>query len=1347
MTNVLQRISQLRALRAPLLSEIRRVATRRLARISYRVQIMASINEIQVSAAGVDIVNTIQEPIFTLSRIPLDQTPSIATIRREARNHITTLTANFYRRVRIVPSGENPATDLTPGGLYYGYSDTLPDRTELRVFLVRGSGISESLSDFMNLRMRNADECKLYSMGLNSDWNNKKGYCVANALLHQFKGLPRFKNLTRDSIFDTLDEVNPFFDTDNMTVKDVLTFCKLKDVSCYVVGVGNRLRAKYISKNKKSPSFYFKVANDHIYPIDCEELKKQIRYNGVTITTDIDWSKSKKVILEESDLESILEKIQELNAGGHPPLTPQDLTGGTSANEGRAPALFIKKCFSRGSSNCFHSNLNELAKHIYDNTGIMPENIKTDKQGNIISFSHLSVWVFFNPEVEVIMKILDVVRELSIIKNKQDFMFKNQPIQSITQNLIRAYRGELPKSDLNTNTFKTLTSSAPPRGAYNEVLRGIYTDHHLYKTFDIKRCHTSILYNRTHDFGIFKPWDVPREYLGGLVEGAKYYISTNFKLGELKMNAGYFDSEFVSLLLDNDIIERKVITQEIIPSYVIPASYFHDIFEIIYKTIPEHAKDLINKFIGTLGKTMSRSSATCELSTSAEHMNNWISANTESNHAKALSNSLFILFNRKETLNIETNLPIYQGIIDMSYWYLYQLCKTVCSPQSEVISFHSDSVTVKNPKPSKYVIGTFIGSSNPLGLGSIRSEVLDVNNVVNIRSFSISSARLVSPKRKFIQKDQECIEELIKNNKGFGLIGKPGTGKSYTTGGTIKNALKKHGKRYIACSTSWKAVDNLREHGTSGLVMASLFFPKPGQSLMGKIEELAKSVEYILVDEYTMTSLKSMELFYMLHKRGVKIIFIGDFRQIPPINGKNEIRLKYMESEFFHEMCDYQFIELTKNCRFDKELGRLCDSVYEDGFFSLTAGGNPPLTPLPRTEPGESGAEPRRECDDIPDFDFDSMITESKREKELPIMEQPKGEYFKECRLNVCYTRKTRDAINNYFMKKNKKLSKKGLKGSNNSYFVKNSPILCKINKINDNLFNNRLFNLDSWTKKVVYLSDGEEKIAVDMEEFRGFNKKTKAYNFVPGHAFTDHSAQGSTLPGDVCIWESQKMSRNLLYTALSRATSKKHIFIHNYRELTNIREEQFNEPGDFTVELDITKRAFRGSIYELYDKKNDKPFYVGSTSRTLNEREAEHREVVASYEEGEEDNFTQMYQFVIKNKIKFSIREVSKVYYDVDSELRAEEYRVIQQYVINGEDLKNTNLSNVRKPRRLKRGSYKKKKDSKLSGCIYKMKDRIRFRYSVKGKRKYKNFKFTKKRTPEQAMAMALDFQKEINK
>jgi hypothetical protein len=249
MQNVLQRIFQLRSSRSNLLKEIRRVATRRLVRISYRVQIMASINEIQVAANGTDIVNTIQDPIFTLRKPPSDQTPTIATIRREAREYITTLTANFYRRVRIVPSGENPSTDLSPEGLYYGYSDTLPDRTELRVSLVRDSGSRESLSNFMNLRMRNADECKLYSMGLNSDWNNKRGYCAVNALLHHFKGLPRFKNLTRDSIFDTMDKLDPFFDIDNMTVKDVLTFCRLKDVSCYVVGVGNRLRAKYISKN------------------------------------------------------------------------------------------------------------------------------------------------------------------------------------------------------------------------------------------------------------------------------------------------------------------------------------------------------------------------------------------------------------------------------------------------------------------------------------------------------------------------------------------------------------------------------------------------------------------------------------------------------------------------------------------------------------------------------------------------------------------------------------------------------------------------------------------------------------------------------------------------------------------------------------------------------------------------------------------------------------------------------------------------------------------------------------------------------------------------------------------
>jgi hypothetical protein len=479
----------------------------------------------------------------------------------------------------------------------------------------------------------------------------------------------------------------------------------------------------------------------------------------------------------------------------------------------------------------------------------------------------------------------------------------------------------------------------------------------------------------------------------------------------------------------------------------------------------------------------------------------------------------------------------------------------------------------------------------------------------------------------------------------------------------------------------------------SGVVMASLFFPKPGQSIKGKIEELARAYEYIIVDEYTMTSLRIMENLYKLHKKGVKIIFVGDYRQIPQIRGNNEIRLKYMESQFFQEMCDYQYIELEKNYRFDKDLDKLCDEVYEKGVFSL------------------------------------------------------KKAKYRTCRLNVCYTRKTRNAINNKFMEENKSSNKKILKGSKETYFVKNSPILCKINRTKNKLFNNRLFALKSWTKDTVYLQDGEETVSVSLEDFRGFNKKTKNYNFVPGHAFTDHCAQGSTLTGDICIWDSHLMSRNLLLTALSRATSIKHIFIHDYQELTNIKQEEFDEPGDITFEIDITKRAYQGYVYELCDKTNNKPFYVGSTSKTLKEREREHRKIVSSYNQGEESNFTRMYQHVIKNNIKFNIKEVSKVYYDDDTELRAEEYRIIQQYIMNGEDLKNTNLSDVKRVRRLKRGSYNKKKDSKLSGCIVVLKDKVRVKYSVNGKRKIKDFRITKKRSLKEAMDLAKAFQLEINK
>jgi len=128
----------------------------------------------------------------------------------------------------------------------------------------------------------------------------------------------------------------------------------------------------------------------------------------------------------------------------------------------------------------------------------------------------------------------------------RQFDFKNQSIQSITAKLVEVFRGELPQSVFCSKTYDLFKLYA--RGSYNETLS---LDHTNAKSYDIKRCFTSILYDRKHAFGIFKPWDVPREYRGALIHGAKYVVvKPTLCLGEIKLGNGLYDSELVEKLLE-----------------------------------------------------------------------------------------------------------------------------------------------------------------------------------------------------------------------------------------------------------------------------------------------------------------------------------------------------------------------------------------------------------------------------------------------------------------------------------------------------------------------------------------------------------------------------------------------------------------------------------------------------------------------------------------------------------------------------------------------------------------------------------------------------------------------------
>ena len=786
---------------------------------------------------------------------------------------------------------------------------------------------------------------------------------------------------------------------------------------------------------------------------------------------------------------------------------------------------------------------------------------------------------------------------------------------------------------------------------------------------------------------------------------------------------------------------------------------------------------------------------------------------------------LYMLFKTDETERIESNLPIYQSVIDMSYWALFQLSKSVVGKHSEIKKFHTDSITIENPIMK--AVGNQLFDSNTLPIGHIRVDRLDEDFLIDkpikktkkeiyddlfsddeyeedkppkkpqsanastrlgkplevarhpygVRGTSSESktprgdkafvsdeatkpsngakvprrvSNLAAPvglpnflNRKWVKRKYPDIEDLITRNKGFGLFGKPGRGKTYTAK-AIKDIIERQNKTVISTSLSHKAVENLRNHKLEGIVIRALFSKRPEQTEAGRLVEISKTYDYILVDEYTINGQDDMNNFYKLFKLGVKIVFIGDYHQLAPIDTHR--KLNYRNCLFFKEICCFNYIELTKNYRFDTELDDLIKEVYDNGIFEL---------------------------------------------------KRPEGYIYKECRLNITYTNKTKDRVNKRFSNKNNETASEDDKININGWVcVKGTPVICKFNKVSEGLFNNKMFSLETWDDTTITLKDESANASTRLGKPLGGKasdeathgdivvvsketaiKKTKQgdYNLEMGHAITCHSAQGSTLHGDICIWDTYHpcMSREYLYTALSRATSLKHIFIwpsngtlslgdplggfasnvaaytnfnSGYMKIKDLKHEEYDEIGGQPITYN-RKKAFTGSIYELINKENNEPFYIGSTERDLEDRYKEHLQASNPVKTGSVINDLYTYIRGDGHIIKFKIKLIETVSYDDIKDLRNREYEIIQQYLQNGETIYNYMGITRPKTKRLKAGTITKKEELKLKGVIYdKPNDnRLIFQYYIKGKRKEKNVKYGKRKTKAVARKELEEFQKTI--
>jgi len=176
--------------------------------------------------------------------------------------------------------------------------------------------------------------------------------------------------------------------------------------------------------------------------------------------------------------------------------------------------------------------------------------------------------------------------------------------------------------------------------------------------------------------------------------------------------------------------------------------------------------------------------------------------------------------------------------------------------------------------------------------------------------------------------DVDLVREHLKENHVF-LTGGAGVGKSYTITQLIHHYRTQSDEQVVALGSTGVSAVNI-----GGFTIHSFFVfgisnnfeelnqhDKRSRSRLSELKKILKATDLIIIDEISMVSASLME---MIHYRlssmhyGGKLIFVGDFFQLPPVQKHNPNphdlfanKLYAFESEAWHSFAPI-VIELTE---------------------------------------------------------------------------------------------------------------------------------------------------------------------------------------------------------------------------------------------------------------------------------------------------------------------------------------------------------------------------------------------------------------------------------------------------
>jgi hypothetical protein len=803
------------------------------------------------------------------------------------------------------------------------------------------------------------------------------------------------------------------------------------------------------------------------------------------------------------------------------------------------------------------ANLEVVALKVMECYNVMVDGL-VYRDSQLQSFVHpiTNKTIVSSPEWEVKRAVCDkYFNEHRVI----DYKWANQGWGEMGRTIMENQYSKIPKSHYSPDMLHIIENY--PIRPY-QMYKRERLDEKL-TSADIHRSYTSVLMNNTIPFAIDSAFDEITPFtftsIDKLLPG-EYYVANDYYMGKgtIYRPASFYPLVEVKYALEQGYITGEDITYAKIADRYIPADTFKTFASDMWHTMYNESKKIVNFYIGCLGSTKHttiQSAITTDIDVAVATLADCSYGCIHKLPTESMKQEMFIIQNTMSFLKDRGNISIHRHIIASGVIALDKMVNALGLEASQIEAYNTDSIKfVGNfkdiTKPThtcaehcKEFSHHFEDNEARPGDYRIESNPTEptgkkMNELTKPKPFELVNEE-ITPLHEF----EVEWSSIVKN--GGVVVGGGGCGKTFRLAQIIKSLPEEVKNQTMVLCYNNAGCQTLRKEQVPAITMSSAMFSPNGELQTNCF----KNTKHLFIDEFGLCPQTEMGMILSAQREyGFTVIALGDPNQTKaPV----ENWIDYTTSRHFMKMCGNTVVQMSykQGCaRYTPELYNVLTNFLETGTLNIQT----------------------------------SSI---------------------ESYTNICYTNQTRQQLN-------KKCLTRWLKENNAEpvmfgfQVAKGMPVMCYYGKdAVKQVYKTQVWNITDIQKDTITLSREElDEKCEPVKRTATFSRTEFKSLFDYSFAFTVHKCQSMTIKGEFNIYEGYLMTRDVLYTGLSRGTALENIHLVSKR------------PGVYPLPIrqasilcSIKKQSVeRGTIYCI--KLTNGMSYVGQTTRTIAERFAEHQ-------------------------------------------------------------------------------------------------------------------------------------------